>query len=96
MVELCCCALNKPEAVVGILLKKFRDVDKEFLLWEHVVRYQRTRASWSAHGLQRGADNDHLVRCFVEQLGNSMLEKIMHSRYAAVGTAENNNILSRC
>ena len=81
MVKLCCCAMNKAEAALEVLLKCFRDVDEELLLWEHVVRYQRTRASGSAHGLWRGADNDDLVRRFVGQVGNNIFEKIAGGRY---------------
>ena len=80
VVKLCCCAMNKAEAALGVLLKGYRDVDEELLLWEHIVRYQRTRASGSAHSLRRGADNDDLVRCFVGQVGDNMLKEIVGSR----------------
>lgn len=79
--------MNEAEAALRVLLKCFRNVDEELLLWGHFVRYQRTRASGSAHGLRRGADNDDLVRRCVGQVGNNMLEEIVCSRDAAVGTA---------
>jgi hypothetical protein len=88
--------MSEAEVILGVLLKCFRDVDEELLLWEHVVRYQRTRASGSAHGLRRGADNDGLVRRFVGQVGDNMLEEVVGNRYAAVGTAEDDDFLLGC
>ena len=95
MVKVCCCALNEMEAVLRVLLKKFRDVHKELFLWEHIVRYQRTRARRSAYGLRRGADNDDLVRLFVGQMRDNMLEEIVSRRYATIGSAEDDNVLLR-
>jgi len=88
--------MDEAEAALGVLLKGFRDADEELLLGEHVVRYQRARASRSAYDLRRGADQDDLVRLFVGQLGDSMLKEIVGSRCAAVGAAEDDDVLLGC
>jgi len=57
------------------------------LFWLRLTGY------WEHCGLRRGADNDDLVRRFVGQVRDNMPEKIVGSRYAAVGTAEDNDFL---
>lgn len=52
VVKLCCRSMNEAKAALGVLREYFRDTDEELLLWKHVVRYHRTRASWSAHDLR--------------------------------------------
>ena len=50
-------------------------------------------ASGLAHSLGRGAGNDDQIYFFISQVGSDTLQDVMGSRYAVVGTADDNNIL---